>query len=401
MQNPSLSLKDTGRIYLDHNATTPPLQSVYDNLSVWAKEWGNPSSIHWSGRGPKNLLREARAHVAKSLNTHPLELIFTSGGSESNNLVMKGFHFANHLKKMGRSEYITSSVEHPSVIKSFKWLESLGAKVHYINVNRNGVLNLDDYRAALSDKTALVSIMYANNETGSIFPIEELAELAHASGALFHTDAVQTWGKIPVDLKKLNVDFASFASHKIYSLKGVGVVYVKKGIKLESLISGGNQERARRAGTENILALASLGHVAQILPDAINALNKQMADLRNYMEKLIFENIEGVSVTGGGVERLPNTSSLLIENIDGESLLIGLDLEGASVSTGAACSSGSPEPSPVLLAMGLSRAEAQRSLRISLGWSTTKEEIDQFVIILQKVVQRLRSQRRQSVSGER
>ncbi|MCB0349692.1 MAG: cysteine desulfurase [Bdellovibrionales bacterium] len=389
MKKPSLSLNDRGRIYLDHNATTPPLQSVVDQLVTWAHEWGNPSSIHWSGRAPKTRIRDARSAIAKMLGCHPLEVIFTSGGSESNNYVIKGFYELHNTSE--RNEYITTEVEHPSVKKSFDDIEARGARVYRLKVDRSGQIDMATYSKLLSSKTALVSIMYANNETGSVFPVAEMCVQAHRVGAKFHTDAVQALGKVPLDISKLEVDYASFAAHKLYSLRGTGVLFCKKGGQLKSLISGGAQERARRAGTENTLSIASFGHVAALLPEIISEKNIQMKTLRDNMEAQILNKISDVQLTGSGVDRLPNTSSLLIEGIDGESLLMNLDIEGVSVSTGAACSSGSPEPSPVLLAMGLSRAEAQKSLRVSLGWSTTQAEIDHFVEILVKVVTRLRS----------
>lgn len=389
MKNPSLSLKDRGRIYLDHNATTPTLQSVVDHLVEWASEWGNPSSIHLSGRRPKTLLRDARSSVAKMLGCQPVEIIFTSGGSESNNFAIKGLYAL--CKNSNRNEYITTQVEHPSVKNSFNQIEAQGAIVHRLSVNRNGEVDLASYKKLLSEKTAMVSVMYANNETGGVFPIKEMAALAHEVGAQFHTDGVQALGKVAVDVRNWGVDYASFAGHKIYSLKGTGILFSKKGKRLESLVAGGAQERGRRAGTENTLSIAALGHVAQILPECLVEKQTHMRALRDNMESQILEKISGVMLTGNGVERLPNTSSCLIEGIDGESLLMNLDIDGVSVSTGAACSSGSPEPSPVLLAMGLSRAEAQKSLRISLGWGTTQEEINKFIDILVVVVARLRS----------
>jgi cysteine desulfurase len=387
--NPSLSLKDTGRIYLDYNATTPPLQLVAEQVPTWLKNWGNPSSIHHSGRAPKNLLRDARQNLATMLGAHPLELIFTSGGSESNNLVIKSFM---PIAGATRKEFITSKVEHPSVKECFRALENEGAVVHWLPVNREGHIDREAYAKVLSERVALVSIMAANNETGSLFPIREMAALAQKAGAKFHTDAVQTAGKIPVNLHEWGVDYATFASHKIYALRGAGLVYVRKGEKLKSLISGGGQERGRRAGTENILAISAFGFVADLFnqsPELKDNL-KNMRVLRDELEAGIFSDLDGVRLTGAGVDRLPNTSSLVIDNVDGESLLMNLDLEGVSVSTGAACSSGNPEPSPTLLAMGLTRGEAQSSLRISLGWETTHEDISRFRSILKNVVLRLR-----------
>lgn len=389
MQSPSLSLKDRGRIYLDHNATTPPLQSVVENLGAWVHQWGNPSSIHWSGRGPKSLLREARAALAGAIRARPQEIVFTSGGSESNNYVIKGVF--DMYRGSARVEYITSAVEHPSVMKSFEHIQSLGAKVHYVPVCRNGLIDLEYYERVLSEKTALVSIMTANNETGSVFPVKKMAKRAHAAGALFHTDAVQALGKLTVNVTDWDVDFATFAAHKVYALKGAGAVYVKRGPHLTSLISGGGQERGRRAGTENVLAIAAFGHVMKVYEREFQERVERMQILRDDMESQILTRLPGVRVTGAKGRRLPNTSSLLIDGVDGETLLMNLDMAGVSVSTGAACSSGNPEPSPVLLAMGLSRQEAQRSLRLSLGWENTKEEIDHFVEILESTVSRLRS----------
>ncbi|OFZ11800.1 MAG: hypothetical protein A2Z20_05580 [Bdellovibrionales bacterium RBG_16_40_8] len=388
MANPSLSLNDTGRIYLDHNATTAPHKSVLENLSQWAYQWGNPSSIHWSGREPKALIRNARTSVAKVLNCQPLELIFTSCGSESNNLVIKGFFDANI--DSARNEYITTCVEHPSVMKSFDYILKRGAVVHYVPVSRNGTLDIEFYEKHLSEKTALVSIMSANNETGSIFPITELAAKARAVGAKFHTDAVQVLGKMPINVESWGVNYATFAAHKAYSLKGTGLVYARKGEMLQSLISGGGQERGRRAGTENTLSIAAFGHIATLLSHDIEMHKNNMTRLRIEMEAEILKRISGVHFTGDGVDRLPNTSSFIVDDIDGESLLINLDMHGVSVSTGAACSSGSSEPSHVLLAMGLTRAEAQRSLRISIGWCTTSDEIAKFLEIFVEVVAQLR-----------
>jgi len=388
MEKPSLSLKDIGRIYLDYNATTPPHPEVLARLPEWAESWGNPSSIHWLGRGPKNLIRESRSAIAELIEAHPLEIIFTSGGSEANNHVIKGVFALNHGG--ARNEYITSSVEHPSVMKSFEAIKKQGAVVHVVNVDRNGRLDIDQYLSLLSEKTALVSIMAANNETGTRFPISALTEKAHGVGAQFHSDCVQILGKEIVSVKELGVDYATFAGHKFYSLKGVGVLFVKKGQRLESLIAGGGQERSRRAGTENILAITSLGYMARQYKALVIEKAQHMRALREHLEATVLSQISGVTLTGAGSPRLPNTSSFVIENIDGESLLINLDVAGVSVSTGAACSSGSPEPSPVLLAMGLTRFEAQSSLRVSLGWLTTEVEVNTFVKSLKEVVSRLR-----------
>jgi cysteine desulfurase len=403
MEKPSLSLKDTGRIYLDYNATTPPHPGVLAELPQWASLWGNPSSIHWLGRGPKNVLRDSRLAVAQLIGAHPLELIFTSGGSEGNNLVLKGVFDNFNLSAGGipqRNEYITSTVEHPSVLKTFDYLKSRGAVVHYVPVNRQGHLDLDFYKSVLNNRTALVSVMAANNETGTLFPIQSMAAAARNVGALFHADCVQLLGKCPVHVGELGVDFATFAGHKFYALKGAGVVYAKKGQRLVSLIAGGGQERGRRAGTENLLAIASMGYMAENFQNQIEEKSCQMRALRERLESNVLKEIFGVHLTGAGSERLPNTSSFVIDDVDGESLLINLDMAGVSVSTGAACSSGSSEPSPVLLAMGLKRFEAQSSLRVSMGWHTTAAEVDQFLEILKNVVKRLRILREESRQAE-
>lgn len=382
-------------IYLDHNATTPlsleAENAVKDNLSLF----GNPSSIHWAGRKSKNKIREARANVANLLNVSPLEIIFTSGASEANNAVIKTT-FQHSLKK----HFITSEVEHPSVLKTMQYIESLGAKVDYIPVNRDGFLNVEAFKKALTDKTALVSIMYANNETGNLFPIDELVQLAHAKGALFHTDAVQALGKIPVDLAKLGVDYASFSGHKFYSLKGTGVFYAKKGVPQISFIHGGAQERHRRGGTENVLGIVALGAMAS-QKARIGLEAERIQKMRDEMQHKILTEIPEVTVTAGVAPRVPNTLSLVLNGVDGETLLMNLDIKGYAVSTGAACSSGNPEPSPVLLAMGLTRQEAQNSLRVSLGWGTTEEHVNQFIQDLKVSVQRLRDiEREQALRQE-
>ncbi len=379
------STKD--RVYLDHNATTPLHPEVRARLLEWADDWGNPSSIHQEGRGPKARMREARDSIAKILGAHPLELIFTAGGSESNNLVLKSIQtFANESKR----HILLSSLEHPSLKRAAEAMARAGFDVELIRAHRSGVIDLDDLEAKLRPgQTALVSVMLANNETGVIQPLEDVVRLAKVAGARVHTDAVQALGKIPVNVRELGVDYASFAGHKFYALKGAGVLYVAKGAPLEPLIYGGGQERHRRGGTENVLAIASLGYMASKAGE-IGTRAAEMARLRDRFEMEVLTCIGDVSINGAGEKRLPSTSSLLIPGTDGETMLMALDMEGFAVSTGAACSSGSPEPSPVLLAMGLTRAEAQCSLRVGVGWGTTDSDIDRFILVLKKVVDRLR-----------
>lgn len=382
------------QIYFDYNATTPVLSDLEKLILSWLKAWGNPSSIHKTGRLPKRYLKEARQHIADFLKVSPLEIVLTAGGSEANNLAIKGVHsfykFFCSSTDPTRNQFIYSAVEHPSVAMTMEYLRSCGAEVIKIPVNRQNRLDIDFYKKYLSEKTALVSIMFANNETGNIFPIKELAELAHKKGALFHCDGVQALGKFPIDLNDWGVDYCSFSAHKIYALKGCGVLYQKKQSPLVSLVHGGSQERRRRAGTENVLSASSLGYVLSTQKN-MGDYYEQMQKLRNHFEDQVLQNIPNIRINGAESPRLPNTSSLIIEGVDGEILLMNLDIEGFAVGTGAACSSGSPEPSPVLLAMGLSREEAQSSLRISLGWQTTLSEINEFVKTLEKVVLRIRS----------
>ena len=383
-------------IYLDHNATAPLHPQLFGFIEALVGEWGNPSSVHMTGRGPKQMIRKARTQVANHLNIHPLEVIFTSGGSEANNSAIFSVFNTEWLVKGNKSaEFITSNVEHPSVSKVFDLIESYGAKVHRVPLTFEGEFDLDFYKSVLNENTKLVSIMYANNETGALLPIIEITKLAKKFDALVHTDGVQTLGKIPIDLKKMGVDFCSFSAHKVYSLKGTGLLYVKTGSPYQSLIVGGAQERSRRAGTENALSIACFGEALSLVGNIDEKFLKQ-EKLRNFMEEQITNKISDSFVLSINAKRLPNTSNIVFKDIDGESLLMNLDLKGFSVSTGAACSSGSSEPSPVLISMGLSRKQAQSSLRLSLGWQTTEKEINDFVAVLVQVVSRLRRLKEES-----
>lgn len=392
MPNPTQSKNNSGgstkdRVYLDHNATTPLHPEVRARLLEWADDWGNPSSIHQEGRGPKARMRESRDALAKILGAHPLELIFTAGGSESNSLVLKS---VPAIASGSKRHILLSNLEHPSLRRAAEAMARSGFEIEWIHACRTGVIDLDDFQAKLRPgQTALVSVMLANNETGVIQPLREIVRMAKTAGARVHTDAVQALGKIPVNVRELGVDYASFAGHKFYALKGAGVLYVAKGAPLEPLIYGGGQERHRRGGTENVLAIASLGYMA-MKADEIAARSLEMERLRDRFETEVLAKLSDVSINGRGEPRLPSTSSLLIPGTDGETMLMALDMEGFAVSTGAACSSGSPELSPVLLAMGLTRAEAQCSLRVGVGWGTTDSDIDRFVDALKKTVDRLR-----------
>ena len=377
-------------VYLDHNATTPLAPGLKPFIAEYLDLWGNPSSIHQHGRAPKAALREARRQVAECLGADPLEIIFTGSGSEANNLALKGMLKPLRFESEARNRILISPIEHPSVLKTAIALKNWGYEVDLIPVSRNGEVDLNIFEHSLTPQTALVSCMLANNETGVVLPVAEMVKRAHAKGILFHCDGVQALGKIPVNVRTLGADLMSFSGHKFYSLKGAGVLYARRGLALSSLVHGGGQERGRRAGTENILAIACLGEMCRH-QERVVLEYPRLAALRDQMEARILALIPGVQVNGQGVERLPNTSSLVIAGVDGETLLMNLDMQGFSVSTGAACNSGSSEPSPALLAMGLSRAEAQSSLRVSLGWGTTDEQVQRFVDALENVVQHIRS----------
>lgn len=388
-----LTQSSKNQIYLDHNATTPPDAEVLARVANWARDWGNPSSIHQAGRGPKARLRDARAAIASMIGCSSLEVIFTSCGSESNSTALLGSLQALRHRGDVRRHILASSLEHPSIRRTLEVLKQDGYEIEYVPVDRSGLVSADAFRARIrASETVLITCMFVNNETGVIQPVKEIAKLAKANGALVHTDAVQALGKIPVNLIDLGVDYASFAGHKFYALRGAAVLFARKGAPLNPLIQGGGQERSRRGGTENTLAIASLGYMCTRASEVVER-GLRMAFLRDHFEARVQREISDVTVTGQQSPRIGSTSSLLIPGIDGETLLMSLDMEGIAVSTGAACSSGSPEPSPVLLAMGLTREEAQCSLRVGVGWATTEEEIDIFVDVLKKVVLRLRSLR--------
>lgn len=386
-------IKHKNRVYLDHNATTPVASEIMDKLPEWLAHWGNPSSVHQLGREPKNMIRRSRQAVAKLIDAKPLELIFTSSGSESNNTVIRSV--VEHLrlnKKISaedRNQFVISSVEHPSILQAMDYVKKQGFKVHYVKMLPSGDIDLTHLDSLLTEKVVLVSIMMANNEIGAIYPIKKLAKKVKAVGALFHTDAVQALGKTPLSVKHLGVDFASFSGHKFYSIKGCGVLYVRSGVHIENLIHGGGQERFRRAGTENTLAIASLGLMAEKGHKIIQQSEK-VSTLREYTEKKILSKIENVELISVSTKKLPNTMNLYVQGIDAQKLLMSLDMKGISVSAGSACSSGSMDPSHVLLAMGLTPNKAKQCIRVSLGWANTTAEMDYFIETLNSVVTRLR-----------
>ncbi|MEM7646164.1 MAG: cysteine desulfurase family protein [Pseudomonadota bacterium] len=333
-------------------------------------------------------MREARRSLAQTLNCHPLELVFTSGGSEANNLAVQGCLKGLLRTQPQRKKVLLGSIEHPSVLKQALAIENLGFEVITIPVDQNGNYDLEFYKQNLSEQVALCSVMLANNELGVIAPISEMVQMAHSVGAKFHSDLVQALGKFPFSLSELGVDLASFSSHKVYALKGAGLLYVKKGTPLDSLFFGGAQERYRRAGTENLMAIASFAMMADLLKP--EKFVEQVTPLRDRFEELIAESIPGLHVLCQSNQRLANTSSFMVNGVSGESLLMNLDIRGFSVGTGAACSSGNPEPSPVLLSIGLSHEQAQSSLRVSLGVHTTLEQVEDLAKNLEEVVGYLR-----------
>lgn len=376
-------------IYFDFNATTPIDPLVQQKLGEWLALWGNPSSIHLHGRGPKKLLRESRRGIANHLGCHPLELVFTSGGSEANNLAIKGAVAEIHKKDPKRTKILMGAIEHPSVLQQTSYLQSQGFEVLTIPVSAEGQYDLEFLQTHLDETVALVSVMLANNEVGVIAPIKKIVKLAHEVGAFVHSDMVQALGKMSFNLKEIDVDLASFSSHKIYALKGSGILYIKKGTPLMALVDGGSQERYRRAGTENLLAIASFAlMIEQMDPQKMMT---EIKPLRDQFEATIQQEIRGVHILCGEQKRLPNTSCFYVDGVSGESLLMNLDIRGFSVGTGAACSSGNPEPSPVLLALGLTRDQAQSSLRISMGRGTTSEQVESLSKALQEIVEHLRS----------
>ena len=365
-------------IYLDNNATTRVFPEVVDAmLPYFTEQFGNASSIHAFGAEVGGALRAARRSLQALIGAEfDHEIIFTSGGTESNNTAIRS---ALQVQP-GRDEVITSMVEHPAILSLCDWLEKHeGVTVHRIPVDNQGRLDIDAYRAALSEKTAIVSFMWANNETGTIFPVDGLAELAHEVGALFHTDAVQAVGKVPIDVKATDIDMLSLSSHKFHGPKGLGALYLKKGTRFRPLLRGGHQERGRRAGTENAPAIIGLGKAAEMTLATMAEDSARMIALRDRLEKGLVQQIGHCFVTGDPRDRLPNTATVAFEFIEGEAILLKLNQAGIAASSGSACTSGSLEPSHVLRALGLSSADARSSLRFGLGRGTTAEQIDRVV----------------------
>ncbi len=371
------------RIYLDHNATTPLAPEVIETMTgQLTSGYGNPSSIYREGREARLVMDAARRSLAQLLNCTAKRIIFTGGGSESNNMVLKGTAFLSEKKK---NHIITSKVEHPSVLSACAWLEGHGFSVTCLDVDRAGRVDPDDLGRAITERTCLASVMFANNETGTIQPVAELARIAKERGVLFHTDAVQAVGKVAVDVEALGVDFLTLSGHKIHGPKGVGAVYLRKGLALEPLIHGGKQEAGLRAGTENSPAIAGLGKAAELAHRNLPLMHKVRA-LRDRLEKGIQSIVTGSHVNGSGSERLPNTLNITLPGMRGESVVLALDQKGVSLSSGSACRSGSPKPSHVLRAIGLSEEEAHCSIRLSLGIENTDSEIESVISLLGEII---------------
>ena len=375
-------------MYLDNSATTQVSEEVFEEMKPYFREeFGNPSTLYGIGRESKKALNQARQRVADAINAKPEEIIFTGGGSESDNLAIKGIAFK--LAKKGK-HIITTDFEHPAVKETLYFLESLDFKVTYLPVYENGVIKIDDLKEAITDETILITIMHGNNEIGTVQPIEEIGKIAREKGIKFHTDAVQTFGKIPVDVEKLNVDLLSLSSHKINGPKGVGALYIKKGTRVTPLIHGGGQERGIRAGTENVPGIVGFGKACELAASQLDEHYEKLSSIRDELIDKVLGTIPEAYLNGDKEKRLPNLVNFRFKAIEGESLILLLDAKGYQASTGSACSSNKLEASPVLTALGLDPVDVHGSLRISLSPESEKFDVDEFVDILSEAVSRLR-----------
>jgi len=384
------------KVYVDYNATTPLRWEVKAAIVEDLDVFGNASSMHTSGRLAHSRVEEARTSVEKLMGAGPHTVLFTSGGSESNNAVFQTMRRLASAQdgsplKEGRCEFVTSSIEHPCVFNSAKYLQSLGFKVSFIPVDEYGKIDMESFKKALSDKTLLVSVMTANNEIGTIQNIKEIASLAKSAGAWMHTDAVQALGKMPVNVDDLGVDYLTASAHKIYGPKGIGALYVRKGSPLFPLIHGGHQEDGLRAGTYNNLGILGFGIAAKIAADEIGMYGKEIAALRNRLRDGLAKAIPGIKINGHPEDVLPNTLNISFPGAEGEAILLSMDLAGIEASTGSACASGSLEPSHVLMATGVGPELAHGSIRFSLGWGITNEDVDYIIETLPPIIARLRA----------
>lgn len=375
-------------IYMDNAATTAVKEEVLEEmLPYFTEKYGNPSSVYSLGTKSRVAVEEAREKIAKVLNAQSKEIYFTAGGSESDNWALKGVVYNNQNKG---NHIITSKIEHHAVLHACEYLEKKGFEVTYLDVDEDGIVDLQQLKDSIKDETVLISIMFANNEIGTIQPIKEIGEIAKEHNVLFHTDAVQAIGNSRIDVEELNIDLLSMSAHKFHGPKGIGVLYIKNGVKIDPLIIGGGQERRKRAGTENVPAIVGMGKAIELAYENLDTHVEKLKDLREYLIEQIEENFDHIRLNGHRTKRLAGNVNYSFEFIEGESLLLSLDMVGIAGSSGSACTSGSLDPSHVLLAIGLSHEIAHGSLRLSLSEENTKEDIDYVVENLKKIVQRLR-----------
>ncbi|HEC76547.1 MAG TPA: cysteine desulfurase NifS [Thermoplasmatales archaeon] len=373
------------RIYFDHSATTPVDEEVVEAmLEYFGKKFGNASSLHSFGREAKSALEESREKVAKIINADANEIIFTGSGTESDNMAIKGIAFKN-----GSGHIITSRIEHPAVLETCRYLEKKGFDVTYIPVDKYGMVDVEKVENEIRDNTILISIMHANNEIGTIEPIEEIGKIARKNNIIFHTDAVQSVGKIDIDVKKMNIDMLSISSHKIYGPKGVGALYIRRGIKIEAILHGGGHEYGLRSSTENITGIVGFAKACEIAEKRMKDDAIKLRKMRDRIIKKTLE-IEESYLTGHPEKRLPNNASFYFKGIEGESMVLMLDAKGIAVSTGSACSSKKLQPSHVLLATGIKPEDAHGSLRVTLGRKNSEEEVDYFLEVLPEIIEKLR-----------
>lgn len=384
------------RIYLDNNATTPLHPAVLEAmLPYFGPEFGNPSSAHHFGRRASQAMEHARDSVAALIGARSSEIVFTSGGTEADNTAIFGA-MGDALRAQKKSSaaplhLITTAIEHDAVLNACRALERRGVSVSYVPVGPGGIVSVDAIGSAIRPETALISVMHANNEIGTLQPIEEIGRVAAEAGILFHTDAVQAAGKVSIDVNRLGMHLLSLSAHKFYGPKGAGALFVRKGVEIDPLLCGGPNERGRRAGTENVAAIVGLGKACEIARGDLAEASERISELRDRLEKGLLASIPGARVNGDPLRRVANTSSLLLPGVDSESLIIALDLAGLACSAGAACSSGAVDPSHVLTAIGLSPAEARACLRLSLGRENTREEIDRALELIPRAVAHQRS----------
>ena len=379
---------DRKTIYFDHAATTPVSSEVLEKMLPYLKgNFGNPSSIYFLGRESKKAIEEAREKVANAIGANPREIFFTGSGTEADNWAIKGVAYSNRNKG---NHIITTSIEHHAVLHACRYLESDGFEVTYLPVDENGLVSPEDVLKEIKPGTILISVMFANNEIGTIQPIKEIGKIAKDRGIIFHTDAVQAVGSVPIDVNDLNVDLLSMSAHKLYGPKGVGALYIRKGVKISSFIHGGAQERGRRASTENVAGIVGLGEAIKIATEYMEENNKKLMSLRDRTIEEVLEKIPYTRLNGDRYKRLPGNVNFSFEFIEGESLLLMLDMKGIAASSGSACTSGSLDPSHVLLAIGLPHEIAHGSLRITFGKDNTHEDIDALMDVLPEIVGRLR-----------